>query len=269
MIKAKATNTRISEPGGLWHQPSLLALLADVLTVLGVIGLAWAAFLALQRMPVYPMREVVIAAQPQQVSAEQIAHVVRTTVIGNFFTVDLEAVRTAVEKLPWVRSAAVRRIWPDGVEITLEEHEAVAHWRQHNGESGLINRQGEVFLVDPPENAYTLPRFSGPAGAAGEILARHREFAQKLGAINRSIDMIGLSPRGAWRLRLDDGLVIDLGRLQGDQKPAELIGRLVAHYAHIKNQFGSVRVADLRYPNGFAISGFGRAANTEVTGRNS
>lgn len=268
MAGANRNLARAGEPGGLWHQPSMLLLLADVLMILGVIGFALAAWSAMQRLPMYPLREVVLAAQPKQVSSEQIAHVVRTTLIGNFFTVDLDAVRSAIEELPWVRKAAVRRVWPDSVEIAVEEHDPVAIWRQHSGETGLINRQGEVFLVDPPENAHRLPRFTGPGGAARDILTKHTEFNAQLAAIKLSIDTISVSPRGAWRLRLDDGLMIDLGRPDADQRLTERVGRLTDYYSGMKNQMGGIRVADLRYPNGIALGGSVRATGMAATGQN-
>lgn len=259
MAKAKA-NARNAEPAGLWHQPTLLNLLADVLTVLGIAGIAWAALTALQRLPVFPLREVVLAEKPQRVSAEQIAHVARTTVVGNFFTVDLEVTRAAIEKLPWVRSAAVRRHWPDGLSVTLEEHEVVAHWQQLNGETGLVNRQGEVFIADLPENFPALPRLSGPEGSAAEILARRGEFDTALSGIGQQVTAVSLSQRRAWRLRLDDGLTIDLGRDEEQHTLAERLGRFVAHYGQIKERFGSVRGVDMRYPNGFTLAGIERIA---------
>lgn len=259
MAKARA-NTRNAEPAGLWHQPTLLNLLADVLIVLGVAGLAWAGLTALQRLPLFPLREVVLAATPQRVSPEQIAHVARTTVVGNFFTVDLDAARTAIEKLPWVRSAAVRRLWPDGLSLTLEEHEAVAQWRHPNGEPGLVNKQGEVFVAELPEDAPALPRFSGPDGTAAEILARHDAFNQAVANIGRNVTAVALSPRRAWRLRLDDGVAIELGRDEERHPLTERLARFVTHYDSVKARLGAARVADMRYPNGFALAGTERAA---------
>jgi cell division protein FtsQ len=262
VAKAKA-NSRNAEPaaaGGLWHQPTLLNLLADVLTVLGIAGIAWAALTALQRLPVFPLREVVLAETPQRISAEQIAHVARTAVVGNFFTVDLEAARTAIEKLPWVRSAAVRRLWPDGLSLTIEEHEAVAQWRHLNGEPGLVNKQGEVFVADLPDNATALPRFSGPESSSAEILARHGEFEARLDDLGRHVAAVSLSQRRAWRLKLDDGTSLDLGRDEEQRALAERLDRFTAHYAGIKQRFGSVRGIDMRYPNGFTLAGIERVA---------
>jgi cell division protein FtsQ len=262
-----------AEPAGLWHQPTLLNLLADVLIVLAVAGLAWATLAALQRLPVFPLREVVLTATPKQVTAEQIAHAARSAVVGNFFTVDLEATRTAFEKLPWVRTASVRRQWPDGLSLTLEEHEAAACWRQPSGNDGsLVNVQGEVFVADLPENASALPRLSGPEGSSAEILARHAEFNSVLAGIDRRVVAVTLSPRRAWQLKLDDGVAIELGRDQERHPSAERLARFVAHYESIKTRLGAVRVADMRYPNGFALAGAERAARpakAEIAGRKS
>lgn len=248
-----------AEPSGLWHQPVMMNLLADILIVLGVAGLSWAALVALQRLPVFPLREVVLTAAPKQVSADQIAHAARTAVVGNFFTVDLEATRTAFEKLPWVRKATVRRQWPDGLSLTLEEHEAKARWKHFNGEAGLVNAHGELFVADLPDNAPSLPRLSGPDSSAAEMLVRHAEFDAALAGIGRRVAAVSLSPRRAWQLKLDDGVSIELGRDQERLLLAERLGRFVAHYANMKAQLGGLRVADMRYPNGFAVAGAERA----------
>jgi cell division protein FtsQ len=255
MAAARTRTPRADGPAGLWHQPALLDLLADVLIVLGIAGLAWAGLAALQRLPVFPLREIVLTQAPQRVSAEQIAHAARTAVAGNFFTVDLAATRSAVEQLPWVRNAAVRRLWPDGLALTLEEHQAAAHWRHANGEPGLVNRHGEVFHADLAEDAPVLPRLSGPDGTAAELLARHGEFERQVAAIGRSVVAVSLSPRRAWRLRLDDGVVIELGRDEERQPLAQRLARFVAHYDGARARLGPLRVADLRYPNGFAVGG--------------
>jgi len=270
--KANTRNRPTTEPGGLWHQPALMNLLADVLIVLAALALGWAALTGLQRLPVFPLRELVLVSAPRQVSPDQIEHAARGAMLGNFFTVDLEAARTAFEKLPWVRKVAVRRQWPDGLSLMLEEHEAVARWRQPNGEPGLVNRQGEVFIAERPDGLPALPQLSGPDGSAPEILARHAEFGGVLAGIGRRIDAVVLTPRRAWQLKLDDGVAIDLGREQGRHPLGERVERFAAHYDSLRQRFGSVRVVDMRYPNGFVLSGLAngnRPAHKESAGRKS
>lgn len=265
-------NVRLSQAesgaaGGLWHQPALLNLLADLLIVLGVAGLAWAALTALQRLPLFPLREVVLSSAPGQVAPAQIEHAARSAIVGNFFTVDLDAARSAFEKLPWVRKASVRRQWPDALALTLEEHEAAARWQAPHkaagaepaaGDSQLVNRQGELFIADLPGEAATLPLLSGPEGSAPELLRQHDAFDAALAGIGRRVAVLNLSPRLAWRLKLDDGLAIELGRGRNADTLTERMARFVAHYQSATTQVGRARSIDMRYPNGFVMSGIVR-----------
>jgi len=47
---------------------------------------------------------------------------------GNFFSINLQRARAAFESVPWVRRATVRRVWPDRLAVSLEEHRAAALW---------------------------------------------------------------------------------------------------------------------------------------------
>lgn len=84
-------------------------------------------------LPVFPLQEMTVrgsgdGGRLRHVTREQIDNVVRSEIMGNFLTVDLEATRKAFSKLPWVRAASVRRTWPKGLDVTLEEHVARARW---------------------------------------------------------------------------------------------------------------------------------------------
>jgi cell division protein FtsQ len=262
MAKAKAKgNTRLqtTEPSGLWHQPAFLNLLADLLIVLATTSLAWAALTTLQRLPLFPLRELALTETPGLVSSAQLEHATRAAVSGNFFTVDLNAARSAYEKLPWVRKAVVSRQWPDGLKLTLEEHEARARWRPLGSstvnEGMLVNQQGELFVAEAPApDLKRLPQFSGPEGSAPELLQRHDEFTLALAPIQRQVEAITLSPRRAWRLELDNGVRIELGRDQERHPLTERLARFVEHYDSIASRMGTLQTIDMRYPNGFAMS---------------
>jgi cell division protein FtsQ len=233
-------------------------LLADLLIVAAVAALAWAALTTLQHLPLFPLREVVLSDTPGKVSVAQVEHAARGAVVGNFFTVDLDAARAAFEKLPWVRKAIVRRQWPDRLALTLEEHEAQARWRPSGGEPAedrLVNAHGEVFVAELAADV-ALPRLSGPEGSAPELLQRRTELDAALAAIGRRTEALSLSPRRAWRVRLDDGIALELGRDEEQHPLAERLGRFIAHYEAVKARLGAPRVADMRYPNGFVASGF-------------
>jgi cell division protein FtsQ len=227
-------------------------LIADLLFFAAALALGYAATLALARLPFFPLREVVLVSPLREVTPAQLDYAARNAVAGNFFTVDLEAVRTAFEKLPWVRKAQVRRRWPGGLELTLEEHVAVARWQQGEGaEARLVDREGEVFAAasDAP-----LPLFVGPEGTAAQMLARYRELLPLLAPLGRQPQTLALSPRQAWRLRLDDGLLLELGRDLDKSRVSERLRRFAAAYRQAAERLEArAVVADLRYPNGFAV----------------
>jgi cell division protein FtsQ len=161
---------------------------------------------------------------------------------GNFFTLQLASTRVAFEKLPWVRRAEVRRQWPGLIEVVLTEHVPLARW----GKSALVNVHGEVF-----EAAYdgSLPIFNGPDGTAKEIAIQYEHFRRSLAAIGKMPGEINVSPRRAWQIRLDDGMTVDFGR----ENVEERLRRFVSTYPRtIARMTRPVDRVDLRYANGFA-----------------
>lgn len=240
-----------SEPSGFWEQAQMMNLVADLLFLAAILALAYAAVLGALRLPFFPLREVVLEAPLRQVTGAQLEYAARSSVSGNFFTVDLERVRAAFEKLPWVRRVTVRRVWPEGVALAIEEHTAVAHWKPGGGEARLVNAQGEVFAA--ASNA-ALPALVGPEGSAAEMLQRFDEFGRALAPLGRRPERLMLSARLAWQIRLDDGLTIDLGRDQPRSPAAERLAGFVAAYPQALAKAGApAESVDLRYPNGFAL----------------
>lgn len=251
--RPQKSQSRPAKPAGegFWHQPTLLNLCADMLIIAASVALAWTVVIALQRLPFYPLREVQVVGELTQVQRGQIELAARGVVQGNFFTVNIDAARSAFEKLPWVRRAEVRRQWPDRLELRIEEHVAVARWRGVDDEPRLVNSYGEVFAgsIDEP-----LPLFSGPEGTAAEVLARYREFEPALARINLHPRVVALSAREAWQLRLNNGLLLELGRDQAKLPLAERVARFTEHYPNaIQRSQVQIVAVDMRYPNGFTL----------------
>ena len=140
----------------VWDRPALLNAVANALyAVATVLGL-YAVFFLLIHLPLFPVKEVRVLGALEHVTREQVETTVRRQLTGNFFTVDLAAARRAFERLPWVRRVEVRRVWPDRLQVTLEEHVALARW----GDSGLVNTHGEVFSAASDARA-SAASFSG------------------------------------------------------------------------------------------------------------
>ncbi len=238
---------------GVWHRPALLDLLSDLLTLGAAVVLGWALVAWFVSRPLFPLRELVVLTPPAHVTEAQLGYAARLAVQGNFFMVDLDAVRATFEKLPWVRKAEVRRRWPDALELRIEEHEAVAYWTvSESGEARLVNRYGEVFIAASNDD---LPQFDGPQGSARTLLARHGEFAAMLQPLGLRLVGLALSARQAWRLHLDNGMTVIVGRDQDESPLVERLQRFIAVWPRVQDNIDiDIKVADLRYPGGFALT---------------
>lgn len=227
----------------MWANPRLLSLAAGFLAGVALLAASGAALHALLRSEKFPLRHVELTGPVQHLTGEQVEAAVRARLGGNFFAVDVAAVRAGVEALPWVRRAAVRRVWPDRLEVSVEEHVPLARW----GDGELVNTYGERF---PGRTAAALPLFVGPPGAESEVARQYVRFAAAVAPLGAGLERVVLTPRFAWQLRLANGLHLMLGR-DADQADARL-RRFVAIYPSVEKKKQHEYV-DLRYPNGFAL----------------
>jgi cell division protein FtsQ len=226
----------------MWDNAPLLRSIANALFGLSLVLVLYGVVRYVLRLPVFPLRAVELTEAPRHVSVEQLEKVVRKQVSGNFFTVDLERTRQAFEQLAWVRKVSVRRKFPWSLQIEMEEQVPLATW---NGRE-LVNTFGEVFggIVDQP-----LPTFIGQPDTSVQVAQMYGELNAVLQPIRHQIVQISLSPRYAWQVKLDNGMVLELGREEMRQR----LARFVAVYPYsLATRGRPVKHVDLRYRNGFA-----------------
>jgi cell division protein FtsQ len=228
----------------MWDKPHLLRMIANTLIALSLVLLAYGALRYVLQLPAFPLRSVQLAATPVHVDVEQLNRAVKSAVRGGFFSVNLEQTRLAFEQLPWVRKVSVRRKFPWGLELNIEEHVALARW----SDSELVNTHGEVFVANTSES---LPGFSGQPDTSAQVTEMYAAMAKQLAAIDQGIAQLSLSPRFSWQVRLNSGMVLELGREDMQQR----LARFVAVYPYSLAQQGrAVKHVDLRYRNGFAAN---------------
>lgn len=154
----------------------------------------------------------------------------------------MEEMRARARQVPWVRDASVRRDFPDGVRIRLDAYDAVARW----GDEQLLSSRGEIFQAPPQE---ALIRVRAPDAMAA-VIARDLAAVRAAAApIADPIAEISVNARGAWRIALASGLVVDAGRAD---VPARL-ARFSAAWPQLAAAGTQTVHADLRYANGFAL----------------
>lgn len=234
--------------------------LADALLVLaGGALLAMLLGVAAQQ-PRFRIRVVTLEGDLSHVSPALIRSQVLPRLSGNYFTLNLREARRTFETVPWVRRATVRRIWPDRLVVSLEQHQAAAYWERDDGDHLLVNRFGEVFeanLGDVEDD--DLPTLRGPDGSAAAVWTMYRRLAPPLAGLGDALDILRLSPRGSWQATLASGARLELGR-GSDDEVVQRTGRFVATIGQVTTRMagaargaGGIEYADLRHADAYAL----------------
>lgn len=227
----------------MWNKPQLLNWIANFLFALSVVLMLFAFLFVIVHLPIFPLREVKVDGELSHVNREQIKLIVERHLKGNFFTLDLIKARDAFEKLPWARKVSVRRRWPDKLVVVIEEHQALGRW----GNIALVNTHGELFHA---ASDIDLPVFYGPADGVLEVAKKYATYSQILNTAQLKVTQVALSPRRAWEIKTDVGLLINMGREHMELRLGKFVGAYASTLARLN---GKVTYADLRYPNGFAV----------------
>jgi cell division protein FtsQ len=238
--------------------------------LLGLVALALlvASFWWLAQRPMFTLKTIRIEGTAdvplRYVSRSAVKSTALPRIKGNFFTVDLDSVRTAFESVPWVRKATVRREWPNQLVVTLEEHVPLATW----GEDGrLVSVKGDVFTANlaEAEEDGELPELAGPAGSEKEVVERFQELHAWFVPTGLKPASLHLSSRYAWTVRLNNGMTVELGREQSRETLKARVDRLTGIYpqlvARLQNRIESI---DMRYPNGLALRASGLKVGPDV-----
>lgn len=220
-------------------------------------GLFW-----LSQRPVFALREMQVEPMPGQSVQHLHLSLVKNQVLekiqGNFFTVRLENIKEAFEEMPWVRHASVRRVWPNGLAVSIEEQRPFGIWGNRS-EHQFMNPFGEVFsgsISEIPDSS-GLVEVSGPEGSSKEVMHLYQKASRWFAPWNVVVTNVHLSDRYSWSVKLSNGTRIEFGRDeegQGKVLTEERVARLIEYWPKAQDRLnGRVDTIDLRYGNGFAV----------------
>lgn len=219
-----------------------------------MVVLGYGAYEGAQRLLPYadrPITKINVQGDLSYISQQAVQQRIAPYVAASFFTIDLAAMRSELEKMPWIAHAEVRRVWPDQVVIRLEEQLPVARW----GDEALLNNQGEAFTPRELANYEHLPQLFGPQRAQQQVMQQYQVLSQMLRPMGFSIARLELRERGSWFLTTGAGSAgpgIEL--LLGRDHLVEKMRRFIAIYDKtLKEQITNIARIDLRYSNGLAV----------------
>ncbi len=252
----------------MWNDVRTMNRVTRVLLGVVVLALLHAGYRWIARQPMFDLTVVQVqgpAGEPlRYVNAATVRSAALPRIRGNFFSIDLNAARAAFETVPWVQHASVRREWPNRLVVSVEEYVALGTWGEQEGR--LVSVDGIVFTanLDEAEEEGKLPALDGLDGSAREVAQRLGDLREWLAPLKLAPRTLTLSKRYAWTARLDNGILLNLGRAHDRGEMKARIDRLVSVYPQLAAALpGKMEMIDMRYPNGLALKRRAQAATAE------
>ncbi len=194
----------------------------------------------------FPLRIIEIQNELKWLKPEAISQVVSPNLEQGFFGIDVEAVQKQINQLPWVANSDVQRVWSDKLFITITEQNPLARW----GDAAILSTEGKIFYPESIDLPMGSPWFKGPEKAAVEMLKQYLDFLEMLSPLGLSIAELNLSDEGSYKILLDNGIAIILGKTALNER----LSRFILVYPNqLKKEIERIAYLDLRYTNGMAI----------------
>lgn len=243
------------------HRVRVALVAAAILLPVGFAGYAIATFALTSPFFVLTSPEDVVVRGNNFVSREEVLGALGLPLTGNVktgtnvFRMSLDAARRGVETLPWVRTASVSRILPNGLLVHVTERIPVA-FVNVGGRISLVD--GDGMLLDKPEDGvFDFPVIYGLENVAGlddrrARLALYLEFMHDLSA---------QAPQAGWMISevyLSDAEDLRALLIRGQQTVqvhfgqkdfAQRFAKFLTLLPEIQNSDDKLDSIDLRYRN--------------------
>jgi cell division protein FtsQ len=195
---------------------------------------------------IMPIGNVKIEGTFVHLSRDDIQQQLKQGLEGDYFTADIEALRTSLVSLPWVQDATIRRQWPSTLQIHIVERRAVAYW----SEDSLLSDAGELFTPKRINREMQIPVIKGPQGLQQKVWGFLVSLHTELSGLGLDVNRLVLDERRSWSMLLTNGVELQLGRNDTKRR----IQRFVKVFS-MQNapNIDDIKYIDLRYPNGFAM----------------
>jgi cell division protein FtsQ len=181
-------------------------------------------------------------AGQKEVSREEVLTTAGVTGRASLLFLDADAARARLMANPWIADAAVLKLYPDRLQITVTERLAFALW-QKDGRISVIAADGTVLEPFVEDRYRGLPLVVG-AGAetqASDFLAVLDRYPNIRSQLRASI----LVAERRWNLHLANGIDVRLPEI----KVEDALDRLVTLDRDKKLLSRDITVVDLRLPD--------------------
>lgn len=193
----------------------------------------------------FPINTIQIKAHYHCLNPKQVQAMLEPHLQDSFFTLSLRQLKKDLNEHPCLKTANIKRVWPDKIIISLREKEPFVRW---NG--ALLTEEGELLPQSRPRYATPLVEFYCEKLPLKSTLKQYKNLSKILSDYGLSASIVTVSKNGAWDIALNNSVLIRLGK----HRITKRLLRFAKAYAALEAEHDTPPLSvDLRYPSGMAV----------------
>ncbi len=213
----------------------MLLMFKTIMLALLITVSAWFFIQWLEKNDDFQIKNIVLTQALANQNEQELLMVSQQAINGNFFSLDIDALRLAIEKLAWIEKVSVRKVWSDSIHLNIVEKKPMARWINLSSTSSstsssstsrygqqqqfienklwdqksLVSQQGVIF--EPKLNRQQLktldrfPIFSGPRQLVTSIEKKCSLMKDLTQKVNLKMLYCLLDKRRSWSVGLTAG----------------------------------------------------------------
>lgn len=180
------------------------------------------------------------------------------TNVRTFAALDTAAALKRIERISWVDTAQITRVFPGMINIEIRERTPAAVWRRGD-KNVLIDATGRTLGPVPHATRWSLPQVSGEGANADAplllaALSTHKDIASRLSFAERVAER-------RWSVALNNGSRIELGA----DREIEGLNYVTSNAVLVKALSGPPVTIDVRTPGRAVVRSNATAASHATT----
>jgi cell division protein FtsQ len=239
--KIQKPNRRLNNQNFESARKSGIKLAVSLLVVTGLFGLMGYAWVSFSHQII---RRVDISSDGHAIELTKLRSLVDRYVTRDFYTLNTHDLQVHLSLLPWIKSVAIRRVWPDKLIVAIQERQAVALWN----ETQLLSPEGVLFQPEITTYPSNLPQLSGAEGDEKKVLKKYLILREKMRRLDLRVVALGVVGH-SWKFLLDSGTKVYFNE---DEKQ-QLSGFNKLFQRVLRGKMQRVEAVDLRYAGGASV----------------
>ena len=210
------------------------------LTILSVIVLSTFSLINQKITEVQYLNEI------KRVSLDDLSAISSKIYNKGFLQISLSQLKEEIETVNWVKSASLKRRWPNQVNIYIEEEQIIGRW--NNG--SIMNSKGNLFTLSQQTLPNGLVEFFGPDGQEEIVFEKYLLFKEELAIRGILIEQMTLDFKGSWSITIRPNITIRFGK----ENITERFNRFLMIWDEsLLDKLTVIEYIDLRYTEGFSV----------------